>query len=212
MKKRIYRATHVKNFNVKSLIERVEGRRLVIGVDVAKSIQFAAPMLEDRESLGLFKWDQLSSEENDLAFEMLGRLQGAPSAELRDERLDPADSRSPLLRVEVVRSPRVDLGRGVVHGRDAVDRGVEDPEERGFVAGLESSDVHFHLGRRGTSILTKDSDRTPCSTSRQGASFGFQLRMPPSPDDPCEAMPFACGFVALHSADPQPSAGCRDGR
>ena len=77
MKKRIYRSTHVKDLNAESLIERVEGHSVVIGIDVAKSVQFAAVMLESREGQCIFRWNQLNAEENRLAFEILDRLRVA---------------------------------------------------------------------------------------------------------------------------------------
>ncbi len=83
MKKRIYRATNVKSVNCEALTEQVKDEHLIVGVDIAKSKQFASLMLENKECLGLVKWDQLKAQGNEPAMELLGALAGsAASADL----------------------------------------------------------------------------------------------------------------------------------
>lgn len=80
MKKRIYRAANVNSVNSEALIQRVKGHRLAVNVDVAKSVQFASLMLENKECLGIFKWDQLKKEENRRANELLRDLCASASS------------------------------------------------------------------------------------------------------------------------------------
>lgn len=77
MKKRIYRAISVKSMNSETLIERIEDQHLLVNVDVAKSVQFASIMLEDRECLGIVKWNQLEKSENACALRFLRDLANA---------------------------------------------------------------------------------------------------------------------------------------
>ena len=59
MAKRTYRALSVKSFDAQKLADRVAGEVLVVGLDIAKRILFAAFMLQDKTRLGIVKWDQL---------------------------------------------------------------------------------------------------------------------------------------------------------
>jgi transposase len=56
MKKRIYRAEDVKDLNLGVLKETVRGRRVVVGIDVAKEDFVAAVIGQDREVLITIKW------------------------------------------------------------------------------------------------------------------------------------------------------------
>jgi hypothetical protein len=57
MKKRPYRAESVKQINVEAIAKAMEGRKLVVAVDVAKTKMRAALMNEHRENLGTVRWD-----------------------------------------------------------------------------------------------------------------------------------------------------------
>ena len=58
MPKRRYRAVHVNSINWERLSGQVEGQRIVVGIDVAKTEQFAAMMLHDLSVLLTLKWEQ----------------------------------------------------------------------------------------------------------------------------------------------------------
>ena len=49
MKKRVYKATNVKKINLEKLVQDVEGKEIVLGVDVAKEDFMAAIMDQDRK-------------------------------------------------------------------------------------------------------------------------------------------------------------------
>lgn len=57
MKKRPYRAVPVKQINLEELTNTIKGRRLIVGVDVAKEKMRAALMTEERQSLVTVKWE-----------------------------------------------------------------------------------------------------------------------------------------------------------
>ena len=56
MKKRIYKATNVKKINLEKLNQEVEGKDIVLGVDVAKEDFMAAIMDKDRKVIKTIKW------------------------------------------------------------------------------------------------------------------------------------------------------------
>jgi len=56
MKKKVYKATNVKKINLKKLSQEVEGKNIVLGVDVAKEDFMAAIMDEDRNVIKTIKW------------------------------------------------------------------------------------------------------------------------------------------------------------
>lgn len=56
MKKRVYRATNVKKINVEKLNQEIEGKDIVLGVDVAKEDFMAAIMDKDRKVIKTIKW------------------------------------------------------------------------------------------------------------------------------------------------------------
>ena len=56
MKKRVYRATDVKNLVLETLQKDVEGQDVVLGVDVAKENFMAVIMGQDREVIKTIKW------------------------------------------------------------------------------------------------------------------------------------------------------------
>ena len=74
MKKRMYRAVHVKHVDLGRLAVRAHGPRIVVGVDVAKKVQFAALLNERYEVLLVFKWNQLDRGEHDQAVELIRGL------------------------------------------------------------------------------------------------------------------------------------------
>ena len=60
MKKRIYRAVAVKDFDWPSFAEQLDSEdRLVVGVDVAKAVMYAALMSERQEILAVVRWNHL---------------------------------------------------------------------------------------------------------------------------------------------------------
>ncbi len=59
MGKRKYRAIDVKQVNVGALKDRVRGRRVVLGGDMAKETHYGALLDEDKEVIVIWKWDQL---------------------------------------------------------------------------------------------------------------------------------------------------------
>ena len=56
MKKRVYRATNVKKINLEKLAQELEGKDIVLGVDVAKEDFMAAIMDKDRKVIKTIKW------------------------------------------------------------------------------------------------------------------------------------------------------------
>ena len=56
MKKRVYKATNVKKINSEKLNQEVEGKDIVLGVDVAKEDFMAAIMDKDRNVIKTIKW------------------------------------------------------------------------------------------------------------------------------------------------------------
>ena len=56
MKKRIYRATKVKKLNLEKLQEQVDGREIVLAVDVAKEDFFAVIVGNDQQVYATIKW------------------------------------------------------------------------------------------------------------------------------------------------------------
>ena len=56
MKKRVYKATNVKKINLKKLCQEVDGKAIVLGVDVAKEDFMAAIMDKDRNVIKTIKW------------------------------------------------------------------------------------------------------------------------------------------------------------
>lgn len=56
MKKKVYKATNVKKINLKKLSQEVEGKDIVLGVDVAKEDFMAAIMDKDRNVIKTIKW------------------------------------------------------------------------------------------------------------------------------------------------------------
>jgi transposase len=56
MKKRVYKATNVKKINLEKLVQEVEGKEIVLGVDVAKEDFMAAIMDKDRKVIKTIKW------------------------------------------------------------------------------------------------------------------------------------------------------------
>lgn len=59
MGKRKYRAIDVKQLDVERLAERVRGRDVVLGGDMAKETHYGALLDEGKEVIVIFKWDQL---------------------------------------------------------------------------------------------------------------------------------------------------------
>jgi len=57
MKKRIYRAVNVKDVSFEALFRAVEGKRIVVGIDVAKEVFYAALMSEAPEVCTIVKWN-----------------------------------------------------------------------------------------------------------------------------------------------------------
>ena len=49
MKKRVYRATKVKDLNLEQLEKETDGKEIILGVDVAKEDFMAAIMTKDRK-------------------------------------------------------------------------------------------------------------------------------------------------------------------
>lgn len=60
MKKRIYRATPVKDLDLDALSARLPQEAITVGVDVAKEVMFAALLSSEAKVLGLFSWVHLS--------------------------------------------------------------------------------------------------------------------------------------------------------
>jgi transposase len=57
MKKRIYRATELTKLNIEQLAEKVKGKRVVFGVDIAKQDNYGAVMLwAEKEPVMTIKW------------------------------------------------------------------------------------------------------------------------------------------------------------
>ena len=57
MKKRIYRATELTRLNIEQLAEKVKGKRVVFGVDIAKQDNYGAVMLwAEKEPVMTIKW------------------------------------------------------------------------------------------------------------------------------------------------------------
>lgn len=96
MKKRIYQAIRVKGLDFQAISQRCKETRLTIGVDVAKSMQFASLMLEDKACMGIVKWNQLDSSENQEAMQLFARL--AESASSVDLVLEPSGTYGDPLR------------------------------------------------------------------------------------------------------------------
>ena len=59
MRKRTYRASGVKALELESLLDRVRGQRVVLGVDISKSVPYGVLMGEDESILAVVKWHQL---------------------------------------------------------------------------------------------------------------------------------------------------------
>ncbi len=56
MKKRVYKATNVKKINMEKLCQEIDGKDIVLGVDVAKEDFMAAIMDADRKVIKTIKW------------------------------------------------------------------------------------------------------------------------------------------------------------
>ena len=57
MAKRRYRAIGVKSVNVERLVEELAGNRAVIGIDVAKKVQFGAVLDADKQKRVTIRWE-----------------------------------------------------------------------------------------------------------------------------------------------------------
>lgn len=58
MPKRRYRAVHVNSLDWEKLYAQVDGKKVVVGVDIAKEEQFASVMLRDQSVLVTVRWKQ----------------------------------------------------------------------------------------------------------------------------------------------------------
>lgn len=56
MKKRVYRATKVKDLNLEQLEKEIDGKEIILGVDVAKEDFMAAIMTKDRKVISTISW------------------------------------------------------------------------------------------------------------------------------------------------------------
>ena len=56
MKKRVYRATKVKDLNLEQLEKETDGKEIILGVDVAKEDFMAAIMTKDRKVISTISW------------------------------------------------------------------------------------------------------------------------------------------------------------
>lgn len=74
MKKRMYRAIEVKKVQVERLADQVRGQRVVVGIDVAKEVQYASFVLENKEVLLVMKWNQLVASANAAALDLFKSL------------------------------------------------------------------------------------------------------------------------------------------
>jgi transposase len=94
MKKRMYRAIDVKKVQVEKLADQVRSQRVVVGIDVAKEVQYASFVLEDKEVLLIMKWNQLVASSNAAALDLLKSL---PASRL-EVALEPSGSYGDPLR------------------------------------------------------------------------------------------------------------------
>ena len=58
MKKRAYKATNVNRVNIESLKKKIQGKEIVIGIDIAKTDNYATIMTKERESIITVKYKQ----------------------------------------------------------------------------------------------------------------------------------------------------------
>ena len=58
MKKRAYKATNVNKVNIESLKKKIQGKEIVIGIDIAKKDNYATIMTKEKESVITIKYEQ----------------------------------------------------------------------------------------------------------------------------------------------------------
>jgi len=92
MKKNMYKAVNVKNINVSELRSKVEGQKIVFGIDVAKTQFFGALLNEEKKNLMIIKW--LSPYDVKIVVDLLANL---PTSQL-EVAMEPSGTYGDALR------------------------------------------------------------------------------------------------------------------
>lgn len=75
MKKRAYRAVNVNQIEAAKVSEAIKGQRVVLGIDIAKEVNFGRLVTEQREVVATFKWTQTT--QTRAVVQWLGQLEAS---------------------------------------------------------------------------------------------------------------------------------------
>lgn len=98
MKKRAYKASNLNSKVAEKLISQTEGRKLIVGIDVAKTVQFAAFRVDEKEVLETVKWSHPTQTK-----EFVEMLTSLPTIELKVA-LESTGSYGDAIRHQLLRS------------------------------------------------------------------------------------------------------------